>query len=130
MITDPVSDYLTRLRNAIQARHKRVQVPASGFKRDMTRMLADQHFIAGYEEVKDNKQGILKITLRYTDGESAIKGLKRISTPGRRVYVSADELPRVLNGLGIAVISTSRGLMSDKQARQEHVGGEVVCHIW
>jgi small subunit ribosomal protein S8 len=130
MITDPVSDYLTRLRNAIRARHKRVQVPASGFKREITRMLAEQHFIAGYEEIKDNKQGILKITLRYTDGDSAIAGLKRISSPGRRVYVNAEELPRVLNGMGIAVISTSKGLMTDKQARQEHVGGEVVCHIW
>lgn len=130
MITDPISDYLTRLRNAIQARHKRVQVPASSFKRELTRMLVAQNYIAGFEEVKDDKQGILKITLRYTDGESAIAGLKRISTPGRRVYVGAEELPRVLNGMGIAVVSTSKGLMTDRQAREQHVGGEVVAHIW
>ncbi|MFI5252873.1 MAG: 30S ribosomal protein S8 [Bacteroidota bacterium] len=130
MITDPIADYLTRLRNAIQARHKRVQVPASSFKREITRMLADQKFIASYEEIKDNKQGMIKITLRYTDGESAIAGLQRISSPGRRVYVNAEEIPRVLNGMGIAVISTSKGLMTDKQARQGHIGGEVVCHIW
>ena len=130
MMTDPISDYLTRLRNAIQARHKRVQVPASGFKREITKMLVAQNYIQGFEEIKDNKQGILKITLRYTDGDSAIAGLKRISTPGRRVYVNADELPRVLNGMGIAVISTSKGLMTDKQARATHLGGEVVCQIW
>lgn len=130
MITDPISDYLTRLRNAINARHKRVQVPASRFKRDITRMLADQRFIAGFEEITDNKQGLLRITLRYTDGQSAIAGLKRISTPGRRVYVGAHELPRVLNGMGIAIVSTSKGLMTDKQAREQHVGGEVVAHIW
>ena len=130
MMTDPISDYLARLRNAIQARHKRVQVPASGFKREITKMLVAQNYIQGFEEIKDNKQGILKITLRYTDGDSAIAGLKRISTPGRRVYVNADELPRVLNGMGIAVISTSKGLMTDKQARATHLGGEVVCQIW
>ena len=130
MLTDPIADYLTRLRNAIQARHKRVQVPASNLKREITRMLADQHYIVGYEELKDDKQGMLKITLRYTEGQSAINGIQRISTPGRRVYVGSGEVPRVLNGMGIAVISTSRGLMTDTQARREHVGGEVVCHIW
>ena len=130
MNTDPIADYLTRLRNAIQARHKRVQVPASRFKRDITNMLAQNNFIAGFEEIPDNKQGVLRITLRYTEGQSAIAGLKRISTPGRRVYVAAGELPRVLNGMGIAIVSTSRGLMTDRQAREQHVGGEVVAHVW
>ena len=130
MLTDPIADYLTRLRNAIQARHKRVQIPASSLKREITRMLADQRYISGFEEVKDNKQGMLRITLKYNEGTSAIAGLQRVSTPGRRVYVASEDVPRVLNGMGIAVISTSRGLMTDKQARQEHVGGEVICHIW
>src|SRR5579862_5326895 len=114
MNTDPIADYLTRIRNAISARHKRVEIPASGMKRSITKMLADKRFISSYEEIKDNKQGILKIALRYTEGESAITGIERISTPGRRVYVNSGELPRVLNGMGIAIISTSRGLMTDK----------------
>ncbi|HLX12842.1 MAG TPA: 30S ribosomal protein S8 [Bacteroidota bacterium] len=130
MNTDPIADYLTRIRNAISARHKRVEIPASGMKRSITKMLADKRFISSYEEIKDNKQGILKIALRYTEGESAITGIERISTPGRRVYVNSGELPRVLNGMGIAIISTSRGLMTDKEAREQHVGGEVVCHVW
>ena len=99
-------------------------------KRDITRMLNEKNFISSYEELKDDKQGILKIALRYTEGQSAITGIERVSTPGRRVYVSADQLPRVLNGMGIAVISTSKGLMTDKEARDQHIGGEVVCNIW
>ena len=130
MSTDPIADYLTRLRNAIRARHKRVLLPASGMRKEISRMLVAQNFISGFEEIPDNKQGFLKITLKYTDGESAICGLQRISTPGRRVYVGSDEIPRVMNGMGIAIISTSRGLMTDKQARQAHVGGEVLCNIW
>jgi small subunit ribosomal protein S8 len=129
-MTDPVADYLTRLRNAIQAGHKKVDVPASNLKRDITKLLADQKFIAGYSEFKESAQGTLRIQLKYHDGQSVITGLKRVSTPGLRRYVPADEIPRVLGGLGIAVISTSRGLMSDRQAREAHVGGEVVCEIW
>src|SRR5207247_1908220 len=120
----------TRLRNAVRAHHKRVDVPASTLKREITRLLAKEKFIAEYSEIKDDKQGILRITLRYTDGVNAITGLHRISRPGLRVYVPADKLPRVLNGLGIALVSTSRGLMSDKHARAQHVGGEVLCHVW
>jgi small subunit ribosomal protein S8 len=99
-------------------------------KKQITRMLAEQNYIAGFEEIADSKQGVLKITLRYTDGESAIAGLQRISTPGRRVYVGAEELPRVLNGMGVAIVSTSQGLMTDRNARKLGVGGEVICHIW
>jgi small subunit ribosomal protein S8 len=128
--TDPIADYLTRLRNAIQSRHKRVDIPASNMKRALSKLLAENNFIAGYSEIPDNKQGIIRVALRYTDGVSAIAGLKRVSSPGLRVYAPVDELPRVLNGLGIAVISTSRGILTDKQAKSQKVGGEVLCHIW
>jgi len=129
-MTDPVADYLTRLRNAIQAGHKKVDVPVSNLKRDISKLLTDQKFIAGFTEVKESAQGVLRIQLKYHDGQSVITGLKRVSTPGLRQYVPADEIPRVLGGLGIAIISTSKGLMSDRQAREAHVGGEVVCEIW
>lgn len=128
--TDPISDFLTRLRNAIKARHKRVDVPASKLKRDISRVLIDQGYVAGFSELKNSPQGTLRVQLKYVDGRSAISGLKRISKPGRRVYVSGDEIPRVINGLGVAILSTSRGLLTDRQAREQHVGGEVLCHIW
>lgn len=128
--TDPIADYLTRLRNAMRARHKRVDVPTSKLKREITRVLLEQGFISGVDEIKDNPQDTLRVQLRYTDGRSAISGLKRISKPGRRIYVSSDHSSRVLNGLGIAIISTSKGILTDRQARQQHVGGEVLCHIW
>ena len=127
---DPIADYLTRVRNAIAARHKRVDIPASNLKREMSKILSEQRFISGFTEIPDNKQGIIRISLKYTDGVNAITGLTRISKPGLRVYVPAQEVPRVLNGLGIAIISTSKGLMTDKIARQEKIGGEVLCHIW
>src|SRR5213594_3859752 len=128
--TDPVADYLTRLRNAIRARHKRVDVPASNVKRAISKILVEQKFIAGFSEISDNKQGVLRIVLKYTDGENAIEGLARISRPGLRVYKSADEMPRVMNGLGVALISTSRGIMTEKDARANSIGGEVMCHVW
>lgn len=128
--TDPIADYLTRLRNALQARHKRVDIPASRLKREVTRILAEQGFIAGVTEVQKSPQTMLRVQLRYTEGRPAITGLRRISKPGRRLYVSSQDVPRVLNGLGIAVISTSRGVMTDRQAREQHVGGEVLCYIW
>jgi small subunit ribosomal protein S8 len=128
--TDPIADYLTRVRNAVRARHKRVDVPASGLKREMTRILVDQGFIAGVSDVADSLQGKLRIQLRYSDGRPAIQGLKRISKPGRRVYVAAADVPRVLNGLGIAIVSTSRGVMTDREAREQNLGGEILCHIW
>ncbi len=129
-MTDPVADYLTRLRNAIQAKHKRVDVPASGLKREITKLLVEQKFISGYTEMKDTPQGTLRIQLKYQDSRPVITGLKRISTPGLRRYVRVDRLPRVLGGLGIAIISTSRGLMTDRQAREAKLGGEVLCEIW
>jgi len=128
--TDPISDYLTRLRNAIRARHKRLDVPASGLKRAVTKILLEEKFITGYTEISDAKQGLIRITLKTTEGANAITGLRRISTPGLRMYASARDIPRVLNGLGIAIISTSSGLMTDKQARAKNVGGEVLCEIW
>ena len=128
--TDPISDYLTRIRNAIRARHKRVDVPASNVKRAITKILVDQKFISGFTELSDNKQGVLRITLKYTTGVSAISGVKRISKPGLRVYKSAGELPRVMNGLGVALISTSKGIMTEKEAGVSRMGGEVLCQVW
>jgi small subunit ribosomal protein S8 len=129
-MTDPVADYLTRLRNALQAGHKRVDVPASNLKREMTRLLTETKFINGFTEVKETAQGVIRIQLKYQETRPVIAGLKRISRPGLRKYVDADAIPRVLGGLGIAIISTSRGLMTDRQAREAHVGGEVLCEIW
>ncbi len=129
-MTDPVADYLTRLRNAIQAKHKRVDVPASGLKREITKLLVEQKYITGFTEMKDSPQGTLRIQLKYQDSRPVITGLKRISTPGLRRYVGSDKLPRVLGGLGIAIISTSHGLMTDRQAREAKLGGEVLCEIW
>ncbi len=129
-MTDPVADYLTRLRNAVQARHKRLDIPASNLKRELTKLLVAHKFISSYTEIKETAQGVLRIQLKYNDGEPVITGLKRVSKPGLRKYASADELPRVLGGLGIAVISTPKGLMTDTEARQAKVGGEVLCEIW
>jgi small subunit ribosomal protein S8 len=129
-MTDPVADYLTRLRNAIQAKHKRVDIPASKLKRELTKLLVAQKFVASFSELKDTPQGVLRIQLKYNDGQPVIAGLKRVSTPGLRRYVDSQAIPRVLGGLGIAVISTSRGLMTDKQARLAKVGGEVLCEVW
>ncbi len=129
-MTDPVADYLTRVRNASQARHKKVDIPASKLKREVTKILRENRYITDYTDVTDDKQGILRIFLKYNEDQPAIYGLKRISKPGIRVYAGVDELPRVLNGLGIAIISTSRGLMTDKRARKERVGGEVLCYVW
>jgi len=129
-MTDPVADYLTRLRNAIQARHKRVDVPASNLKRELTKLLLAHKYIAGFTEVKESAQGVKRIQLRYNEGKPVISGLRRISRPGLRAYADAEALPRVLGGLGMAVISTSKGLMTDKEARRAQVGGEVLCEIW
>ncbi len=131
MITDPIADYLTRIRNAIMANHRVVDAPASGLKREITRILYEKGYILNYKFVEDNKQGIIKIALKYhpVTKLSAITSLERVSRPGLRKYVSADKLPRVLNGLGIAILSTSTGVMSDKEARKEKVGGEVICYV-
>jgi len=129
-MTDPVADYLTRVRNAVQARHKRLDIPSSNLKRELTRLLVAHKFISGYTEIKESAQGVLRIQLKYNDGQPVISGLKRISKPGLRKYAASDELPRVLGGLGIAIISTPKGLMTDTEARQAKVGGEVLCEIW
>ena len=129
-VTDPISDLLTRVRNAAKAKKVRVDIPSSNMKKSLVEILKQNKFILDYELIEDNKQNILRVRLKYTGGESAISGLEKISTPGLRVYKGADSLPRVLNGLGIAVISTSKGLMTDKEARSKSLGGEVVCHIW
>ena len=129
-MTDPVADYLTRLRNAIQAKHKRVDIPASNLKRELTKLLVSLKYIGSYTEMKESAQGVLRIQLKYNDGKPVIAGLKRISKPGLRKYVDTEAVPRVLGGLGVAIISTSRGLMTDKQARLAKVGGDVLCEIW
>ena len=131
MMTDPIADMLSRIRNANNARHKSVDVPCSNIKKEIARILLDEGYIKGYDVVEDDKQGIIKIDLKYSgDGERVISGLKRISKPGLRVYVKCDDVPKVLGGLGIAIISTSKGIITDKMARQEKVGGEVICYVW
>lgn len=131
MTTDPIADYLTRLRNAIQARKKVVEVPASNLKKDITRILYDKGYILSYKTEEDGKQGLIKIALKYDPQtrRSAIRELQRVSRPGLRKYAHSDKLPRVLNGLGVAIISTSRGVITDKEARQLKVGGEVLCYV-
>ncbi|RMH67003.1 MAG: 30S ribosomal protein S8 [Bacteroidetes bacterium] len=130
-ITDPVADYLTRIRNAQMARHRHVDIPASKLKRAITQILMDKGYIRNYLNVDDGKQGLLRLYLKYDrDGNPAIQTLKRVSRPGLRKYVGADALPRVRNGLGIAIVSTSRGVMTDKEARRINVGGEVLAEVF
>ena len=130
-ITDPVADMLTRIRNANTAKHESVDVPASNLKKAIAKILLDEGYIKSYEVVEDGTQGVIRIQLKYLAGkEKVISGLHRVSKPGLRVYAGADELPRVLKGLGIAIISTSKGVMTDKAARANHVGGEVLAFVW
>ena len=131
-MTDPIADFLTRIRNAIMARHTVVEVPASNIKRDMTRILYEKGYILNYKFEDIGPQGIIKIALKYhpESKSPAIKKIERISKPGLRKYAGNDNLPRVLNGLGIAILSTSQGLMSDKEARQKNIGGEVLCYVY
>ena len=130
-ITDPVADMLTRIRNANTAKHESVDVPASNLKKAIAQILLDEGYIKSFEIVEDGTQGIIRIQLKYLAGkEKVISGLRRVSKPGLRVYAGADELPRVLKGLGIAIISTSKGVMTDKAARAAHVGGEVLAFVW
>jgi len=130
-MSDPIADFLTRIRNAGIVYHDKVEVPASRMKREIAEILKAEGFIKDYEYIEDNKQGILRLYLKYgPNRERVITGLKRISKPGRRVYCKKDEIPKVLGGLGIAIISTSKGIMTDKQARKEGLGGEVICYVW
>ena len=129
-ITDPIADMLTRIRNANSARHDTVDVPASNMKKSIAQILLDEGYIKSYQIVDDGTQGVIHITLKYNGKDKVITGLRRVSKPGLRVYVGADELPRVLRGLGIAIVSTSKGVMTDKAARAAHVGGEVLAFVW
>lgn len=132
MYTDPVSDYLTRIRNAMRAGHRVVEIPASKLKKEITKILFDQGYVLSYKFDDSSVQGTIKIALKYTKetNEPVIKKIQRISKPGLRKYASSKELPRILNGLGIAIVSTSHGVMTDKQARRENVGGEVLCYVY
>lgn len=132
MVTDPIADYLTRIRNAIMANHRIVEIPGSRVKMDMTKILFDKGYILNYKFEEDSKQGIIKIALKYhpESKKNAIKHIERISRPGLRKYVGVEDLPRVLNGLGIAILSTSKGVVSDKEARTQNIGGEVLCYVY
>ena len=130
MYTDPIADYLTRVGNAQMARHKVVEIPASGIKKEITKILEEKGYILSHKFEDDGKQGIIKIALKYVNSSPAIKKIERVSSPGLRKYVGASELPRVINGLGIAILSTSKGVISDKEARKENVGGEVLCYVY
>ena len=130
-ITDPIADMLTRIRNASTSKFKTVDIPASNIKRSIAQILLDEGYIKAFEEIENETQGIIRITLKYDEkGKKVIAGLKRISKPGLRIYASKEKLPKVLNGLGIAIISTSQGLMTDREARQKGIGGEVLAYIW
>ncbi|MCC8074554.1 MAG: 30S ribosomal protein S8 [Clostridiales bacterium] len=129
-ITDPIADMLTRIRNASNAKHTTVDVPASNMKKSIAKILLEEGYIKNYQLIDDGTQGIIRITLKYNGNEKAITGLRRVSKPGLRVYAGASELPKVLHGLGIAIISTSKGVMTDKAAREAHIGGEVLAYVW
>lgn len=131
-ITDPIADMLTRIRNANNAKHDTVDVPASNMKKSIAQILLDEGYIKNYQLIDDGTQGVIRITLKYSqpNKEKVITGLRRVSKPGLRVYAGADELPRVIKGLGIAIVSTSKGVMTDKAARAAHVGGEVLAFVW
>lgn len=130
MVTDPIADMLTRVRNAAMIRSEKVDIPASKIKLEVAKILKEEGFIRAYKILKDKKQGILRLTLKYVDNENVISGLRRISRPGRRVYVGSKEIPRVMGGVGIAVLTTPRGILSDKTCRRENIGGEVICYVW
>ena len=130
-ITDPIADLLTRIRNANSAKHETVDIPAANMKKAIAKILLDEGYIKGYQVIDDSKQGIIRVTLKYGENkQKVITGLKRVSRPGLRIYAGADELPRVLKGLGIAIVSTSKGIMPDKEARKQNIGGEVLAFVW
>lgn len=130
-ITDPIADLLTRIRNANTAKHETVDIPASNMKKAIVEILNDEGYIKNYQVIEDGKQGVIRITLKYgPNHEKVISGLKRVSKPGLRFYAGAEEMPKVLKGLGIAIVSTSKGIMTDKQARKENIGGEVLAFVW
>ena len=130
-ITDPIADLLTRIRNASQARHATVDVPASNMKKAIAQILVEEGYVKSYTVAEDNKQGVITITLKYTEtGAPVITGLRRVSKPGLRIYTSCEDMPKVMKGIGTAIVSTPKGVMTDKQARKENVGGEVLAFVW
>ena len=130
-ITDPIADLLTRIRNASSAKHPTVEIPASNMKKSISRILVNEGYIKGMQVIDDDKQGIIKLTLKYgEDRSSAISGIRRVSKPGLRIYTSSEKMPKVLRGLGVAIVSTPKGVMTDKQARKANVGGEVLAFVW
>ena len=130
MLTDPIADMLTRIRNAIMVKAEKVDIPASRMKLDIAKILKEEGYIRAYKIIKDRKQGILRISLKYVDGVPVITGLKKVSKPGRRIYVGYKDLFNVMGGVGIAIVTTSKGILSDKGCRREKVGGELLCYIW
>ena len=129
-ISDVIADMLTRIRNANNAKHETVDVPASGVKKAIADILVNEGYIKSYQIVEDGKQGVLRITLKYQGKEKVIQGIRRVSKPGLRIYSGCDDMPKVMNGLGVAIVSTSKGIMTDKQARKEHIGGEILAFVW
>jgi small subunit ribosomal protein S8 len=131
MVSDPIGDFINRIRNAQKARFDKVDIPASRIKANLSRILKEEGYIKNYKFIRDDKQGILRIHLKYGEGrEGALAGAKRISRPGRRIYVGHEEIPRIMNGMGISIVSTSKGVMTDREARKERIGGEVLCSLW
>jgi len=130
MLTDPIADMLTRIRNSVRIKSEKVDIPISKIKLEIAKILKEEGFIRAYKILKDRKQGILRVIPKYVESQSVISGLRRISKPGRRVYVGSDEIPRVMGNLGVAILTTSRGVLSDKTCRREGVGGEVICYVW
>ena len=129
-MSDVIADMLTRIRNASNAKHQTVDVPASNMKKAIADILVEEGYVKGYQVVEDGKQGIIRITLKYVGKQKAIQGIRRVSKPGLRVYSNCEDMPRVMNGLGVAIVSTSKGIMTDKKARKENVGGEVIAFVW
>ena len=129
-ISDVIADMLTRIRNANNAKHATVDVPASNMKKSIADILVAEGYVKGYQVIEDGKQGIIRITLKYVGKQKAIQGLRRVSKPGLRIYSNCEDMPKVMNGLGIAIVSTSKGIMTDKQARKEHIGGEILAFVW
>lgn len=130
MLTDSIADMLTRIRNAARTKSEKVDIPASKMKVEIAKILKEEGFIKTYKILKDKRQGILRINLKYIDNEGAITGIKRVSKPGRRVYVGKKDIPKVMGGLGISILTTSKGVLSDKVCRHEGVGGEILCYVW
>jgi small subunit ribosomal protein S8 len=130
MMSDPIADFLTRIRNASRAEHEKVDIPSSKLKLRMAEILKDEGFIKNFRVIEDNKQGVLRVYLKYAGSEKIISGIVRVSRPGRRIYVTKDKIPTILGGMGVAILSTSAGVMTDRQVKKQHLGGEVLAYVW